>query len=285
MKNDLPTENELFHEYSHIVKELPNKEIVIRTIDLGGDKMYLKFGEELSKERNPFMGYRAIRICLDKPEIFITQLKAILRASYYGKVKIMIPMVSIIEEIINAKKYIQKAKDILSKEGKPFDENIKVGILVETPSAAFLANRLAKEVDYFSIGTNDLTQYMLAVDRGNEKINELFCHYDPVVIAAIRWIVRGAKLNKIETTICGEIASDPIATILLVGLGIDNLSVSPIFLGPIRTVIRNISYKESKKFANKILKMETRQEVKLAIRREFDKNFPDWEKNYESLLK
>ncbi|MDA3871250.1 MAG: phosphoenolpyruvate--protein phosphotransferase [Candidatus Marinimicrobia bacterium] len=285
MKNDLPTENELFHEYSHIVKELPNKEIVIRTIDLGGDKMYLKFGEELSKERNPFMGYRAIRICLDKPEIFITQLKAILRASYYGKVKLMIPMISTIEEIINTKKYIQKAKDMLSKEGKPFDENIKVGILVETPSAAFLANRLAKEIDYFSIGTNDLTQYMLAVDRGNEKINKLFCHFDPVVIAAIRWIVKGAKSNKIETTVCGEIASDPIATILLVGLGIDNLSVSPIFLGPIRTVIRNISYKESKIFANKILKMETRQEVKLAIRSEFDKKFPDWEKNYESLLK
>ena len=285
MKNDLPTENELFHEYSHIVKELPNEEIVIRTIDLGGDKMYLKFGEELSKERNPFMGYRAIRICLDKPDFFITQLKAILRASHYGKVKIMIPMVSTIEEIINAKKYIQKAKDILIKERKPFDENIKVGILVETPSVAFLANRFAKEVDYFSIGTNDLTQYMLAVDRGNEKINELFCHYDPAIIGAIKLVIKGAQSNNIKTTICGEIASDPIATILLVGLGIDTLSVSPIFLGPIRTVIRNISYKESKKFANKILKMETRQEIKLAIRREFDKNFPDWEKNYESLLK
>lgn len=285
MKNDFPTENELFHEYSHIVKELPNEEIAIRTIDLGGDKMYLKFGDELSKERNPFMGYRAIRICLDKPEIFITQLKAILRASYYGNVKIMIPMVSTIEEILGAKKYIQKAKDILTKEDKKFDKNIKIGILVETPSAAFLANRLAKEIDYFSIGTNDLTQYMLAVDRGNEKINELFCHFDPVVIAAIRWIVKGAKTNKITTTICGEIASDPIAAMLLVGLGIDTLSVSPIFLGPVRTVIRNISYKESKKFADKVLKMETRQEVRNAIKHEFDRIFPDWEKIYGSLLK
>ncbi|MEA3500824.1 MAG: phosphoenolpyruvate--protein phosphotransferase [Candidatus Marinimicrobia bacterium] len=284
MKNNLPTENELFHEYSHIVKQLPNKEIAIRTIDLGGDKMYLKFGKELSKERNPFMGYRAIRICLDKPEIFITQLKAILRASYYGKVKIMIPMISTIEEVLSAKKYIQKAKEILRKDKKHFDENIKVGILVETPSASFLANRLAKEVDYFSIGTNDLTQYLLAVDRGNEKINELFCHFDPVVIAAIRWIVKGAKTNGITTTICGEMASDPIATMLLVGLGIDILSVSPIFLGPVRTVIRNISYKESKKFADKVLKMETRQEIKNAIKSEFYKIFPDWEKNYGSLL-
>ena len=285
MKNDIPTENELFHEYSHIVKQLPNEKIAIRTIDLGGDKMYLKLGHELLKERNPFMGYRAIRICLDKPDIFITQLKAILRASHYGKVKIMIPMISTIEEILDAKKYIQKAKDILIKEGKPFDENIKVGILVETPSAAFLSEQFAKEVDYFSIGTNDLTQYMLAVDRGNEKINELFCHYDPAVIGAIKLIIKGAKSNNIKTTICGEMASDPISTMLLIGLGVDTLSVSPIFLGPIRTVIRNISYKKSKIFAKKVLKMRTRKEIKDAIENELDKTFPNWEKNYGSLLK
>jgi len=284
MKNEVPTENELFHEYSHIVKQLPNEKIAIRTIDVGGDKMYSKLGKEILKERNPFMGYRGIRICLDKPEIFITQIKAILRASHYGKVKIMIPMISTIEEIILSKEYIQKAKDILTKEGKPFDENIKVGILVETPSIAFLSKRIGKEVDYFSIGTNDLTQYILAVDRGNDKINKLFCHYDPAVIGAIRWIIKSAKANNIKATVCGEMASDPISTMLLVGLGIDTLSVSPIFLGPIRTVIRNISYEESKIFANKILKIQTRKEVIKEIKKQFDKKFPNWEKDYERLF-
>ncbi|MEA1986195.1 MAG: phosphoenolpyruvate--protein phosphotransferase [Candidatus Marinimicrobia bacterium] len=277
MKNNVPTENELFHEYSHIVKELPHQEIAIRTIDLGGDKMYLKLGEELLKERNPFMGYRAIRICLDKTDIFIDQLKAILRASHYGKVKIMIPMISTMEEIYESKKYIEKAKKILDKEKKPYDKNIKFGILVETPSATLLSNRMGKVVDYFSIGTNDLTQYMLAVDRGNDKINKLFSHFDPSVVGAIRLIVRSAKRNKIKTTICGEMASDPIATILLIGMGIDTLSVSPVFLGPIRTVIRNISYKDAKIFANSVLKMSTRVEVQNAIQDEFERIFPNWD--------
>ncbi|MCK5519852.1 MAG: phosphoenolpyruvate--protein phosphotransferase, partial [Candidatus Marinimicrobia bacterium] len=240
MKKILPTEEELFDEYYRVVSALPDKEIIIRTIDLGGDKIAAALAKHTRDESNTFMGYRAIRISLDQPDLFITQLKAILRASAFGKISIMLPMITVMEELISAKEFIEKAKNELRKEGKKFNENIPVGILVEVPSAAMMAEEFAAQVDFLSIGTNDLTQYLLAVDRGNEKVNKLYNHFDPVVLRTLRWIVNAANSNKVPLSVCGEMAGDPKAIIVLLGLGINRLSMSPVSLDRVRFAVRNL---------------------------------------------
>lgn len=285
MKHTLPTEDDLFQEYVSMVKFLKNRPVVLRTIDLGGDKMASILEQELLHEDNPNMGYRAIRICLDRPDIFITQLKAMLRASHYGKVQIMFPMISRLEELEEAIHHFETAKNILREEKIPFDEDCETGILIEVPSAALMADKLAGKVDFISIGTNDLTQYMLAVDRGNEKVSHIYCHYDPVMIRSIQWIIRSGHHYNIPVSVCGEMAGDPLSILLLVGLNIDMLSVSPIFLGPVREILRGLSFHELQIFMQSLIKMDKRQNIYNALKEQFIKFFPDWKKQFgESII-
>mgnify|MGYP005620403773 CR=1 FL=1 len=285
MKHTPPTEEELFQEYVKLVRFMKNKPVILRTIDLGGDKMASILEQELLHEDNPNMGYRAIRICLDRPDLFITQLKAMLRTSHYGKVRIMFPMISRLEEYEEALIYVEKAKQELRKENIPFDEKCETGILVEIPSAALMADKLAAKADFLSIGTNDLTQYMLAVDRGNEKVNYIYSNYDPVLVRAIQWIIMAGHRHNIQVSVCGEMASDPLSILLLVGLNIDMLSVSPMFLGPVRSIIRGISFNTMKPLVTDIIKMDKRQNIYKALKEQFISFFPDWKKQFgESIL-
>lgn len=262
MKQSLPKEEELFQEYVQVVKGMEGKEVVIRTIDLGGDKMSPLIGQDLRNESNPFMGYRAIRICLDQPKLFITQLRAILRASAFGKVSLLIPMITHIEELIESLDYIKKAKKELRDEAIPFDENIKIGIMVETPSVVVNIDTFAKKVDFFSIGTNDLTQYSLAVDRGNEKVTNVYSHYDPAIIKMILKVVRAAHAAHKEVFICGEMATEAKAIILFLAMKVDGLSVAPQYIGIVRDRISSCDQKKTEKHLATILTMDTRQEIK-----------------------
>lgn len=280
MKHKLPSEEELFNEYRTVVENISPKTVVLRTIDLGGDKVTHLWDKEVCHEDNPFMGYRAIRICLDKPDIFITQLKAMIRASAYGPVKIMLPMITRIEELQQAKVYIEDAKNLLRKEGISFRDTIPLGILIEVPSTALLADRMAKEVDFFSIGTNDLTQYMLAVDRGNEKVNNLYCHYDPVMIRAIRWITDSALRENIPVSVCGEMAGEPFAVPLLMGLGVTTLSMAPIYIGEVKEIVRKLNYEDARKLATKVVHLRNRAEIIATLQEEFCSLVPDWKQSF-----
>jgi len=245
-----PTEEEQFEYYSQIVKLIPN-EVIIRTLDIGGDKMlpYYKFPEEM----NPFLGLRAIRFCLQNKEIFKTQLRAILRASAFGKVKIMLPMISNLEEILESKKLIQQAKNELKQEKVDFDENIEVGIMIEIPAAAISSDILAKEVDFFSIGTNDLIQYSCAVDRMNKNVSYLYDPYHPSILRLIKMTIESAKKNHIEVGVCGETAGDPDYAMILVGMGIDELSMSASMIPIVKDRIAQYSKEELSKIMEMVM--------------------------------
>ena len=258
--DDFPTEKEQFEAYKKVATKIPNKKIVIRTLDIGGDKnlKYMK----LPKEENPFLGYRAIRIFLDDTSLFKVQLRAILAASFYGNLAIMLPMISSKEELRTAKKIIEEVKQELKQKEIPFDENIKIGIMVEIPSAAIMAEELAKECDFFSIGTNDLIQYTVAVERGNEKIANLYTHYHPAVIRLIKSAIDGAHKNHILCGMCGEAATDPLFIPLLVGLGLDEFSMNATKILPTRKLIRNLNFHNCQKLAEKILKLSSTEDIK-----------------------
>ncbi|HOK62559.1 MAG TPA: phosphoenolpyruvate--protein phosphotransferase [Soehngenia sp.] len=245
-----PTEEEQFEYYSQIVKLIPN-EVIIRTLDIGGDKMlpYYKFPEEM----NPFLGLRAIRFCLQNKGIFKTQLRAILRASAFGKVKIMLPMISNLEEILESKKLIQQAKNELKQEKVDFDENIEVGIMIEIPAAAISSDILAKEVDFFSIGTNDLIQYSCAVDRMNKNVSYLYDPYHPSILRLIQMTIESAKKNHIEVGVCGETAGDPDYAMILVGMGIDELSMSASMIPIVKDRIAQYSKEELSKIMEMVM--------------------------------
>ena len=260
-RNSLPTEDEQFEAYKAVVEGMSGKPVIIRTMDIGGDKEveYLN----LDKEMNPFLGYRALRICLNEPVMFQTQLRAILRASAFGKALIMFPMVSALDEIRLAKHHVEVAKTQLREAGHEFDENIEVGIMIEIPSAAMIADILIKEVDFFSIGSNDLTQYTVAVDRMNQQIGDLYNSYHPAMVRLIKSVVdaaRGEGGHKFAG-MCGEMAGDPKATLLLVGLGLQEFSVSPAKLLRIRKLIRNINSDYAAEIANKALTLGTAAEI------------------------
>ena len=261
MNNDRqPTEDEQFDAYKTVVEKLEGKPVTIRTMDIGGDKAlpYMKLPEEL----NPFLGYRALRVCLDRKDMFKTQLRALLRASAFGTLKIMFPMVISIEEVRNSRLLLEECKSELRAEGIEFDENIAIGIMVETPAVAARAKYFAKEVDFFSIGTNDLTQYTLAVDRGNEMISSLYDTYNPAVLELIRMTVDGAHEAGITVSMCGEFAGDETATKLLTGIGLDALSMSAISIPRIKKNVLDINYADAKEFAVKALSLDTAQEIK-----------------------
>jgi phosphotransferase system enzyme I (PtsI) len=255
-----PTEEEQFQAYKTVAEKMEGKPVTIRTMDIGGDKAlpYMKLPEEL----NPFLGYRALRVCLERKDMFKTQLRALLRASAFGIVKIMFPMVISIDEVRKSKQLLEECKAELRAEGIAFDENIAVGIMVETPAVAARAKYFAKEVDFFSIGTNDLTQYTLAVDRGNEMISALYDTYNPAVLELIRMTVDGAHEAGITVSMCGEFAGDETATKLLVGIGLDALSMSAISVPRIKKNVLELNQAESKEFALKALSLDTAEEIK-----------------------
>ena len=254
-----PTEEEQYEAYKVVVQKMQGKPVTIRTMDIGGDKElpYL----DLPKEMNPFLGYRAIRISLENKDMFKTQLKAILRASHYGQIKIMYPMISSVNEIRKANEILEECKNELDEIGQLFDRNIKVGIMVETPSTAIIAYKFAKEVDFFSIGTNDLTQYFLAVDRGNEMVSALYNSFNPAVLEAIQKVIDAAHNAGISVSMCGEFAGDKKATKLLLGMGLDSFSMSASSGLTIKKIIRNSNYADAKKFRDLILQQDTPEEV------------------------
>lgn len=241
-RNFAPGEEEQFNAYKKAAVAFKEGSVIIRTLDIGGDKEIPYM--ELEKEENPFLGWRAIRYCLDKNEIFLTQIRAILRASAFGSIKIMIPMISTVTEIKRAKKLIQQVKAELTKENIAFNKEIPVGIMVETPAAAILADQFAKEVDFFSIGTNDLTQYTMAVDRGNKKVADLYSTYNPAVLRLIYHTAQAAEKNGIMCGVCGESAADPLLIKFLIGSGINELSMSGVSILKAREIVRSSSYLE-----------------------------------------
>lgn len=257
---DFPSEEEQFEAYKKIAESLENKRLVIRTLDIGGDKdlKYMK----LPKEENPFLGYRAIRIYLDNVDLFKVQLRAILRASSYGNVAIMLPMISSIEELRKSKEIIEEVKQELKTKKIKFNENIEVGIMVEIPSSAVMADEFAKECDFFSIGTNDLIQYTIAVERGNEKLVNLYSHFNPAVIHLIKSAIDGAHKNGILCGMCGEAAGDVKFIPLLVGLGLDEFSMNANKILKARKLITDLSFEECKQLAKKVLQLNSAEDVK-----------------------
>ena len=262
-RDQLPTEEEQFIAYKDVVEAMNGNLVILRTMDIGGDKElpYL----DLPKEMNPFLGWRAIRIALDRREILNAQLRAVLRASAYGKLAVMFPMIISVEEIRELKSVIEELKVELRNEGKAFDENIQIGVMVETPSAAVNAKFLAKEVDFFSIGTNDLTQYTLAVDRGNELISHLYNPMSPSVLNLIKQVIDASHAEGKWTGMCGELAGDERATVLLLGMGLDEFSMSAISVPRIKKLIRNVNYQDAKLLAEKALQQPTAAEIERLV--------------------
>ena len=265
----MPTEESQFEVYKNVAEMMQDKEVIIRTLDIGGDKelKYLK----LEKEANPFLGLRAIRLCLDNLPLFKTQLRAILRASAFGKVEIMFPMISSMEELRKAKKVLEECKKELDNENIEYNKNIKVGIMVEIPSAALIADKLAKECDFFSIGTNDLIQYTVAVERGNEKISKLYTKFHPSVIKLIKMAIDGAHSANIICGMCGEAAGDLFYIPLLIGLGLDEFSMNSNSLLNARKRINNLDKSECVKLSEEILQMSSAEEVEERLK-EFKEN-------------
>ena len=262
-RDQLPSEEEQFIAYKEVVEAMEGRLVVLRTMDIGGDKElpYLN----LPKEMNPFLGWRAVRIALDRREILHAQLRAVLRASAFGKLAVMFPMIISVEEIRELKSVLETLKAELRAEGKAFDENIQVGVMVETPSAAVNAKFLAKEVDFFSIGTNDLTQYTLAVDRGNELISHLYNPMSPSVLGLIKQVIDASHAEGKWTGMCGELAGDDRATLLLLGMGLDEFSMSAISVPHIKKLVRNVNYQEAKALADEALQKPTAAEIEQLI--------------------
>lgn len=258
-RDSLPTEDEQFQAYKAVAEAMGSQAVIVRTMDIGGDKdlPYMN----LPKEENPFLGWRAIRIAMDRREILHAQLRAILRASAFGKLRIMFPMIISVEEVRDLKGEIETLKAQLREEGKAFDETIEVGVMVETPAAAVIAHHLAKEVDFFSIGTNDLTQYTLAVDRGNELISHLYNPMSPSVLSLIKQVIDASHAEGKWTGMCGELAGDERATLLLLGMGLDEFSMSAISIPRIKKIIRNTNFEDVKALAAQALAQPTAQDL------------------------
>ena len=254
-----PTEDEQFEQYKEVLVKMGDKPVIIRTLDIGGDKNVPYI--DIPKEMNPFLGYRAIRLCLGNVEVFRTQLRAILRASVYGNVKIMIPMISTMKELKDSKKILQQAKDELTKEGIKFKKDIEIGIMIEIPSAAIISDLLAREVDFFSIGTNDLIQYTMAVDRMNSKLSYLYSQYHPALLRLIKGIIDNAHEAGIWVGMCGEAAGDPKLIPVFVGMGLDEFSMNSPSILRARYIVRNLNKADMEIIAKSTLNMENALEV------------------------
>jgi phosphotransferase system enzyme I (PtsI) len=255
-----PTEEELFEDYREVVETIDPDPVTIRTLDLGGDKFDSKL--EISKETNPALGLRAIRLCLKETEMFKTQLRAILRASIYGEVQIMFPMISGLQEVLDAKKILEQAKEDLNREKIEYDHEIKVGIMIEIPSAVTMAEVLAKHVDFFNIGTNDLIQYALAIDRINEHVAYMYQPFHPAILKMIQQVVNAARNAGINVSLCGEMAGDPLCVPILLSIGINELSMNARTIPVIKKIIRSISIEETRADFENVIELSTAEEVR-----------------------
>ncbi len=258
-RKDLPTEQEHYQAYKYVAEEMKPYPVIIRTLDLGGDKFLSQF--EIPNDMQPFLGWRAIRFCLARPDIFKLQLRAILRASIYGNLKLMYPMISGIEELKQANKILDEAKESLQKEGIPFNNDISVGAMIEIPSAAMTVDILAKEADFFSIGTNDLIQYSLAVDRTNEKVAYLYEPAHPAVLRLIKNIIDVAHNTNIKVGMCGEMGGEPNLALVLLGMGLDEFSIPPQSVPELKYMIRSVTFKQAQAIAKAALELSTGKEV------------------------
>jgi phosphotransferase system enzyme I (PtsI) len=256
------SEEKHYATYKKAMEEVDGRELVIRTLDVGADKFMDPRSSDRPPEKNPFLGCRSIRLCLENPDVFKVQLRAILRASALGNnLKVMFPMVSSLEELRQAKLILADTQENLDREGIPYNKNIQVGVMIEIPSAAVIADLMAPEVDFFSIGTNDLIQYALAVDRGNERVAPLYRPAHPAVLRLINTVVKAGENAGVKVAMCGEMSGDVMFTILLVGLGLQDLSAAPSVIPEIKQVIRSISAKEAKQIARRALKFQTAEEA------------------------
>ncbi|MFM1573186.1 phosphoenolpyruvate--protein phosphotransferase [Helcococcus ovis] len=262
--DEFPSEEKQFEVYKEAAEKLEGMPLIIRTLDIGGDKGLSYF--EFPKEENPFLGWRALRVQFDKVDIMRDQLRAILRSSAYGNVKILLPMVISVAEIKKVQEYIETYKQELKLEGKKYDEDIQVGIMVETPASVFMARDLIKYCDFFSIGTNDLTQYILAADRGNEKISHLYDYFNPAVLRAIKQVIDASHEEGKWTGMCGSMSSDSLATYLLLGMGLDEFSVVSAKIGKLKSIINNTNLAEAEKFVQKVLSLDNINEIRALLK-------------------
>ncbi|MBN2737707.1 MAG: phosphoenolpyruvate--protein phosphotransferase [Spirochaetales bacterium] len=258
-----PSENEQYQAYSSVLKKMKNRFVIIRTLDLGGDK--IAKGARSGFEENPILGWRAVRYYLSRPEIFKTQMRALFRASVHGNLKIMFPMISGLAELENILGLTEEVKQDLRKQKVRFDENIPIGIMIEVPSAAITADDLAKKVDFFSIGTNDLIQYTIAVDRGNERVAYLYEQFHPAIIGLIKKVIDSAKKHNIDIEMCGEMAGHPQAVCLLLGMGLRHFSMSSLRIPQVKQVLRSLSLEELQKMAKQALKLTRAKDVEQYI--------------------
>lgn len=270
-----PTEDEHFQAYREVLTAIGrDRPVVIRTLDIGADK-FSSLSGLLSGEKNPFLGLRSVRLCLKNLALFKTQLRAVLRASVHGNLRIMFPMVSTVMELRQCRSLLREVQEDLEEAGIPFNSDIPVGTMIEVPSAALLADVLAKEVDFFSIGTNDLVQYTLAADRNNENVAHLYNPADPAVLRLIRMVVAAGQAEKVEVNVCGEMSGEAMYTPLLIGLGLRQLSATPRKLPEIKRVVRHLSVPEAEKVAREALRMETAREVATFLREQLRRILPD----------
>ncbi|MGD9897837.1 MAG: phosphoenolpyruvate--protein phosphotransferase [Calditrichaceae bacterium] len=268
-----PSEKIQYNMYKKLVEHLSPLPVIIRTIDLGGDKIKPGYGHE--NELNPFLGWRAIRFCLDMPDVFKTQLRALLRASAYGNLKILLPMVSCVDEILLTKELISEVQQELSQKGKTFNRDVQIGIMIETPSAAITANILAEYVDFFSIGTNDLTQYVLAIDRTNDKVARSCSAFNPAVVELIAKTVKAANKHHIDVSLCGELGSVPQAIPLLLGLGLRSISVNPHMLPEVKKIVRSLDTGKCNTLYRAIKKLHTARQIEAKCQAFLEANVPD----------
>ncbi len=270
-RKELPTEEEHFNIYKKVIKTVSPHPVTIRTFDLGGDKFLSR--PDLVEEMNPVMGLRAIRFCLKEVSIFKTQLRALLKASVFGELKMLFPMISGVREIAQIKEILEELKAELHKEGISYNPDIKIGIMIEIPSAATIADLLAQEVDFFSIGTNDLIQYTLAIDRVNENVSYLYNPLHPAVLRLIKNVVDAAHRTGISVVMCGEMAGEPLYLPILLGLGIDELSMNPLCILKIKKILRSISYHDAQQLAAQVDQFKTATEIENFMRQELNKRF------------
>jgi phosphoenolpyruvate-protein phosphotransferase (PTS system enzyme I) len=257
-RKDFPSEDELFEHYKDVVDVMPDKPVTIRTLDINGDKAMDHMADP---EENPVLGLRAIRYCLRKPDVFLTQLRAILRAAHHGQVRILVPMISRVEEIIETRHLLARAAASLKKDGLPHQERVPLGIMIEVPSAAIMANELAKEVDFFSIGTNDLIQYTMAIDRGNRHVAYLYSPLQPAVLRLLKHVTQAGERHNVPVFMCGEMAGESIYVPILLGLGLKELSANPQAIPLIKNAVRMLNVDQARKFADKLLQQTTIQQI------------------------
>jgi phosphotransferase system enzyme I (PtsI) len=271
-RKDLPTEEEHFQTYRRLAEDISPASATIRTLDIGGDKFLPNYSK--GNEMNPAMGLRAIRFSIKETDIFKTQLRGILRASAYGKLRILLPMISGIEEVRQTKAILEEVKRGLVKAKIPFDRGIKIGAMIEIPSASVTADILAREVDFFSIGTNDLIQYALAIDRINEHVSYLYEPLHPAVLRIIRGVVQFAHQAGIPVAICGEMAAEPAYAIILLGLGLDEFSMNPVSIPKVKKMLRMLRFEETQSLVEQLFRFQTASEIERHVRKWMNERLP-----------